>query len=109
MIEPSGTTFQYFACAAGKGRQPVKTEMEKLAPAKLGLSVREGVKELAKMVYGVQDEAKDKPFELEMSWVCKESDWKHVGVPKDILKESVDAAKRELEEEEDEDEEEMEE
>lgn len=108
MIEPSGTSYQYFACAAGKGRQPAKTEMEKLSPAKGDLTVRQGVKELAKMVYGIQDESKDKPFELEMSWLCEESGWEHKGVPRDIIKESVEAAKRELEDEE-EDEEEMEE
>ena len=29
----------------------------------------------------LHDEAKDKPFELEMSWVCEETEWKYQGVP----------------------------
>lgn len=28
-------------------------------------------------IYGVHDEAKDKAFELEMSWVCEESNREH--------------------------------
>lgn len=28
-------------------------------------------------IYGVHDEAKDKAFELEMSWVCDESNRQH--------------------------------
>ena len=31
-------------------------------------------------IYGVHDEAKDKEFELEMSWVCDESDKQFVRV-----------------------------
>lgn len=31
-------------------------------------------------IYGVHDEAKDKDFELEMSWVCDESNRQHVKV-----------------------------
>ena len=31
-------------------------------------------------IYGVHDEAKDKEFELEMSWVCDESDRQFVRV-----------------------------
>lgn len=29
----------------------------------------------------LHDEAKDKPFEIEMSWVCEETEWKHQSVP----------------------------
>lgn len=28
-------------------------------------------------IYGIHDEAKDKEFELEMSWVCDESNRQH--------------------------------
>jgi len=109
MVEPSGNCFRYFAAAAGKGRQPVRTEMEKLssgsADRKVNLNCREAVKQLARMVYAVQDENKDKPFELEMSWLCEESKWKHEGVPKTIIKESIEWAKKDIEEEEGDDEE----
>ena len=44
-------------------------------------------------IYKVHDEAKDKEFELELSWVCEESGFKHQLVPKAIFDESVQAAK----------------
>jgi len=100
MVEPSGVSYQYFGCAAGKGRQPAKTEMEKLSlnkpdPAE-NITVKEGVKQLARMIHALHDEAKDKPFELEMSWLCEESGWEHKGVPRNIIKEAVEWAKKDI-------------
>jgi len=40
-----------------------------------------------------------------MSWLCEESKWKHEGVPKTIIKESIEWAKKDIEEEEGDDEE----
>ncbi len=83
------------------------------------ISVAEGVRQLAKIVYTIRDSggsgsSKDGPFELEMSWLCEKTGWKHVGVPKDVMEAAVEWAKREIEaegeeEEEEEDGEEMEE
>jgi len=107
MVEPSGTTYQYYGCAAGRGRQPAKTEMEKLALNKStsadNINCREGVKQMAKIIYTLYEEGKDKPFELEMSWLCEESGWKHKGVPKDIINESVEWAKQAIADAEEED------
>lgn len=36
-IEPSGTSFGYFACASGKAEQQAKTEMEKLKFAEMSV------------------------------------------------------------------------
>lgn len=106
MVEPSGISYSYFGCAAGKGRQPAKTEMEKLAlnkpDAADNIDVREGVKQLARIIHLLHEEGKDKPFELEMSWLCEESGWEHKGVPRDYIKEAVEWAKNDIEEEEDE-------
>ncbi len=33
----------------------------------------------------VHDDLKDKPMELELAWVCAESDWKYQVVPKALL------------------------
>ncbi|XP_073100613.1 proteasome subunit alpha type-3 isoform X2 [Elaeis guineensis] len=74
MIEPSGVSYRYFGAAIGKGRQAAKT------------------------IYAVHDEAKDKAFELEMSWVCDESNRQHQKVPDDLLEEAKAAAKAALEE-----------
>jgi hypothetical protein len=35
-------------------------------------------------IHQVHDEAKDKDFELELSWIAPASGWKHVSVPKAI-------------------------
>ncbi|KAJ0959745.1 hypothetical protein J5N97_000580, partial [Dioscorea zingiberensis] len=67
MVEPSGVSYRYFGAAIGKGRQAAKTEIEKLKLSEL--TCRQGVIEVAKIIYGIHDEAKDKDFELEMSWV----------------------------------------
>jgi 20S proteasome subunit alpha 7 len=114
MVEPSGVSYEYYGCAAGRGRQPARTEMEKLAinpKHQQGgggemelIDVQEGVKQLAKIIYTLYDASKDKPFELEMSWLCEASEWKHVGVPRDVISAATEWAKKEIEEaEEDED------
>lgn len=116
MVEPSGVSYEYFGAAAGRGRQPARTEMEKLAinPKTAGgaaggaegednlITVAEGVKQLAKIIYTLHDESKDKPFELEMSWLSEGTGWKHAGVPRDMISKAVDWAKREIEEAEEE-------
>lgn len=51
MIEPSGLSFKYYGCAAGKGAQAAKTELEKLMN-KFGdnrISSRDAVNELAQL------------------------------------------------------------
>jgi 20S proteasome subunit alpha 7 len=75
------------------------------------IDVQEGVKQLAKIIYTLYDSSKDKPFELEMSWLCEGTEWKHVGVPRDVIASAVEWAKKEIKdaEEEDDDDEEMEE
>lgn len=116
MVEPSGVSYEYYGAAAGRGRQPARTEMEKLAinpkTAAGGgatgggddelITVAEGVRQLAKIIYTLHDESKDKPFELEMSWLCEGTGWKHAGVPKDVIAEATEWAKREIEEAEEE-------
>mmetsp|Transcript_5 Transcript_5/g.14 ORF Transcript_5/g.14 Transcript_5/m.14 type:complete len:274 (+) Transcript_5:128-949(+) len=114
MVEPSGVTYEYFGAAAGRGRQPARTEMEKLAinPKQADggeasmIDVAEGVKQLAKIIHSLHDSAKDKPFELEMSWLCEGTGWKHKGVPKDVIASAVEWAKKEIEEAEEESDEE---
>mmetsp|Transcript_5129 Transcript_5129/g.6627 ORF Transcript_5129/g.6627 Transcript_5129/m.6627 type:complete len:270 (+) Transcript_5129:109-918(+) len=108
MVEPSGVTYEYFGCAAGKGRQPAKTELEKLSlnkpDAEDNMTAREGVKQLARIIHLLHEEGKDKPFELEMSWLCEESGWEHKGVPRDYIKEAVEWAKKAIEDAEEDDE-----
>lgn len=96
MVEPSGVSYRYFGAAIGKGRQAAKTEIEKLKLSEM--TCREGAIEVAKIIYQVHDEAKDKAFELELSWVCDESNRQHQKVPDDLLEHAKEAAKAALEE-----------
>jgi 20S proteasome subunit alpha 7 len=91
MIEPSGVAYRYFGAAIGKGRQAAKTAIEKLKLSEM--TCREGIIAVAKIIYEVHDEAKDKAFELELSWVCDESNKQHQRVPADLLEEAKAAAK----------------
>eukprot|EP00127_Corallochytrium_limacisporum_P004781 Clim_evm7s175 gene=Clim_evmTU7s175 len=95
-IEPSGVSWGYYGAAIGKGKQTAKTEIEKLKLEEM--TAVEAVKEVAKLIYSVHDEVKDKDFELEMSWVTEATGGKHVAVPEEMVKEAEEAAKAALEE-----------
>ena len=80
-VEPTGMALRYFGAALGKGQRAAKTEIEKLKfgeracdAAALGL--------VAKILQGVHDDAKDKPMELELGWICAASGWRFEPVPK---------------------------
>ena len=67
------------------------------------MTCKELVKEAAKIIYQVHDEVKDKMFELELSWVSKDTNGKHERVPKNIHEEAEAYAKEALEEDSDSD------
>eukprot|EP01121_Diplochlamys_sp_Union-15-3_P006064 TRINITY_DN1650_c0_g1_i5.p1 TRINITY_DN1650_c0_g1~~TRINITY_DN1650_c0_g1_i5.p1 ORF type:complete len:177 (+),score=35.49 TRINITY_DN1650_c0_g1_i5:119-649(+) len=96
-IEPSGISWGYYGCAIGKGKQAAKSEIEKLKLSEL--TCRQAVVEAAKMIYSIHDDVKDKEFELELSWVCPESNNKHTMVPKDIKEQAEKLAQAALDEE----------
>ncbi|KAK6099668.1 putative proteasome subunit alpha type-7 [Batrachochytrium dendrobatidis] len=91
----------YNGCAVGKGKQVAKTEIEKLKFTEL--TAREAVKEAARIIHFVHDEAKDKSFELELTWICDESKGMHQVVPAELAAEAVRLAKAALADEMDED------
>jgi len=91
MIEPSGVSYRYFAQAIGKHRQGCKTELEKLTLSTI--TCREAVKEIARIMYNLHDEVKDKTFELEMTWISDESKRLHVSVPDNLRDDAIRAAR----------------
>jgi len=117
MIEPSGLYWGYFGAATGKGRQAAKSEIEKLDLQ--NLTLLQGVKEAARIIYVAHDDNKDKEFEIEMTWVRQNSDtadanmtgskgmiwngWVHEEVPKELLEEAEKEAKKAVEEDDDDD------
>ena len=82
----------YRGCAIGKGRQLAKTEIEKLKLEEM--TCREAVDEAARIIHTVHDEAKDKDFELELSWISTaETGGRHLSVPKELIAEAERKAK----------------
>jgi 20S proteasome subunit alpha 7 len=107
LLEPSGTAYRYFATAIGKAKQAAKTELEKLNLEEL--SARDALFEVSKIIHQVHDEVKDKEFELELSWICDETEGIHRLVPKEMRDEISARAKAAIEEDDEEDEESSEE
>lgn len=97
----------YYGAATGKGRQAAKAELEKLDLSSGNLSLTDGVKEAARIIYVAHEDSKDKEFELEMSWISSvdgPTKGRHEEVPKELVEEAEKAAKRALEGEEEEEE-----
>ena len=100
------TTQGYYGAATGKGRQSAKAELEKLDLASGTLSLEDGVKEAARIIYVAHEDSKDKEFELEMTWVsCLDGPTKgrHEEVPKHIREEAERLAKKHMEGDDEED------
>lgn len=92
MMEPSGLFFGFKGVAIGKGKQIAKTEIEKLKFNEM--DALQAVKEAARIIHIVHDDAKDKDFELEISWVL--SNKIHEMVPEEIINEAEAYARRVL-------------
>ncbi|XP_065175136.1 proteasome subunit alpha type-3-like [Sycon ciliatum] len=89
MIDPSGVSWGYHGCAMGKAKQQAKTELEKVKVSEI--TCDQLVKEVAKIIYILHDEVKDREFVLELSWVCAASGGRHELVPKSVYEEAVQA------------------
>jgi 20S proteasome subunit alpha 7 len=108
LVEPNGAAYSYYGVAVGKGKQAAKTELEKLNLNKTPCTTAEAIKHIAKILIMLHQENKDnagKPLEMEFSWICEASGWKHVGVPLDTIAAAKTWAQEQLEEEDDEEEE----
>ena len=96
-VEPSGECLRYYGVAVGKNAQAAKVQLEKLNFD--SLSCREAVNVVAEIIYSLHDEVKDKPFEMELSWICDDSDRKHRLVPQSVFDEAVAAGLKAAEDE----------
>ena len=72
------------------------------------MTLEQGVKEAARIIYVAHEDSKDKDFELEMTWVSSvdgPTKGRHEEVPKALREEAERLAKKSLEDDDDEDEE----
>ena len=127
LVEPNGAAYSYYGVAVGKGKQAAKTELEKLnlhkqqqqqqpneeeMDSQNAVTSVKAVQHICKILMLLHQENKDtasKPLEMEISWICQDSKWKHVGVPRDIIAAAKSWAQQQLaddEEDDDDDEEE---
>jgi 20S proteasome subunit alpha 7 len=109
-VEPSGVCSGCYGATIGKAKQAAKTEIEKIKM--LDLSIKDLVKDVAKIIYTVHDEVKDKAFILELSWIGattgrddkrKIPGGVHEEVPADVLADAEKHAKAAMEESDDSD------
>jgi 20S proteasome subunit alpha 7 len=108
LVEPNGVAYSYYGVAVGKGKQAAKTELEKLNLHKESdqseMTSMKAVQHICKILLLLHQENSDtssKPLEMEFSWICQDSNWKHVGVPRDILAAAKTWAQNELANEDD--------
>mmetsp|Transcript_28774 Transcript_28774/g.57528 ORF Transcript_28774/g.57528 Transcript_28774/m.57528 type:complete len:111 (+) Transcript_28774:3-335(+) len=99
-IAPSGPCHSYYACAAGKGRQGAKTELEKLDLTTL--TVEQAIKEAARIVLTTRDE-KDKDMELEIATLAEGDKYQFKMCGKEVVSEALKWAGEQLEEDMEED------
>lgn len=98
-IDAPGTVLKYYGHAVGKGARAAKGEIEKLNLKEL--TCAEAIKQVARILHKGHDE-KDKDFDVEMSWICPQTNNEHSLVPDAMVAEAEAWAKQQLQSEEDE-------
>eukprot|EP00825_Cyclidium_porcatum_P038785 TRINITY_DN4575_c0_g1_i1.p1 TRINITY_DN4575_c0_g1~~TRINITY_DN4575_c0_g1_i1.p1 ORF type:complete len:177 (-),score=39.41 TRINITY_DN4575_c0_g1_i1:221-751(-) len=98
MIDPNGSQFSYYVCANGKGRQQAKAEFQNHDFSKL--TCKESLIFVAKILNQTHEEYKEKKFEYEMSWVCDDSKKKHEQIPKQLVSDALEQARKIIEQQE---------
>ncbi|WZN58759.1 subunit alpha type-3 of proteasome [Chloropicon roscoffensis] len=97
LSETNGVSYRYYGIAVGKGRQGIKTELERL---KLGeMTTREALKVVCKCLMRQRDESSNKKYEIELAWISEETGREFQRVPEDLAKQTVEDAKKEIEQE----------
>lgn len=95
MIEANGNYFEYYSCAHGKGRQFVKTEVEKDDFALKKKSTVDALYDAVKIL--IRSFEGEKETEYDLSVISTETRGFHEVIKKDKVKEIVDKAKAEIE------------
>ena len=82
-IEPSGKFYGYFASAFGKSASLARAELQRIEWKEI--TVRDAIPELAKIIQGLHDSQNKKKWEIEMQWICDESNGIPQTVPEDVF------------------------
>jgi 20S proteasome subunit alpha 7 len=94
-IAPNGESYKYFATAIGKNKQGASSELESIKFNEI--TAKEGVRQIARILYKLHDESKDKEVEIELSYITDDTQRRHVLVPPQLRDEAVEYARTEKE------------
>jgi 20S proteasome subunit alpha 7 len=97
MIEPSGSCYEYYGCASGRGKQLARNEIEKKNFR--SMTVQEALPLIAKILLKSQEEMKEKKQELEISVLSEENGWKHTILDRSLVDQMTEQAAKEIEDE----------
>jgi len=81
-IEPCGQYYGYFACCFGKGSGLARAELQKTDWSTK--TVRESIDEVARIIRTLH-ENQNKKWEIEMMWICKETEGIPQRVPESVF------------------------
>ena len=84
-IEPSGQYYGYFACCFGKNSNLARAKLQETDWS--SLTVREAIDKVADIIRSLH-ESQNKKWEIELLWICEESQNKPQRVPEDVFKAS---------------------
>jgi 20S proteasome subunit alpha 7 len=97
MVEPSGTCYEYYGCASGRGKQMARNEIEKLNFK--DMSVDEALPHIAKILLKSQEEMKEKKQEIELSILSETTGFKHKILERTFVDHLTHQAQQEIENE----------
>ena len=98
MVEPSGTCYEYYGCASGRGKQLARNEVEKKNFREM--TCQEAIPLIAQILLKAQEEMRDKKQELEISVVSEETQFKHKILDRALVDHITAKAQEEIENEE---------
>ena len=100
-VKSDGLMFRMFGAAIGKGARGAQTEIER---GKFqDKTCAQALPEIAKIISMIHDDVKDKPYVLEMSWLCDATGFKHRMVDDETVMAARNQAEAEIRAEEEED------
>lgn len=98
MVESNGDMFEYYSCSHGKGRQFVKTEVEKDNFSLKNKATSAGLFDVIKILLKSYEGEKD--IEYDISVISKDTNGYHQLVDMNVIEENVRRAKETIEKEE---------
>lgn len=82
-LEPNGQYFGYSGCCFGKGSSLARVEMQRNDWS--NLTVKEAIHHVAEIIRGLHETQSHKKWEIELMWICSESQGRPEKVPQSVF------------------------